>query len=85
MICAHNYSSHFGRLRELNPGDEVLLVDMDGVLFTYHVELVEVLEPYETIPMIESEYELTLFTCAVGGEHRVTVRCSLDEVIVPQY
>lgn len=84
IICAHNYSTHFGRLNELVPGDEVLLVDMDGVLFTYTVELIEELGRYDFGPMQESGYDLTLFTCTVGGRKRVTVRLSLVSVTVPK-
>ena len=28
IICAHNYTAHFGRLKELKQGDQIILVDM---------------------------------------------------------
>lgn len=83
VICAHNFSSHFGRLKELEPGAEVLLVDMKGALFTYSVETVEQLAPFETVRMTDSEYDLTLFTCTIGGRNRVTVRCRLVDMAEP--
>ena len=83
VICGHNYSSHFGRLKELEKGDEVLLVDVNGVLFTYSVEEIETLGPFDVLPMTNSGFDLTLFTCTVGGKKRVTVRCSLVEMTNP--
>ena len=76
IICAHNYRSHFGRLKELKPGDEILLVDMDGVLYTYTVALTEEIRGRDVESMVGSDYPLTLFTCTIGGKTRVTVRCN---------
>ena len=75
VICAHNYSRHFGRLKELENGSEILLVDMEGRLFRYRVAQIEILLPAEIEKMIDSEYDLSLFTCTLGGRTRVTVRC----------
>ena len=41
VICGHNYDRHFGRLKELVPGDEVRFTDMDGNVFRYSVCAVE--------------------------------------------
>lgn len=75
VICAHNYSTHFGRLKELNKGADVHLVTMKGNVLNYKVELVETLMPTDVAAMKESPYDLTLFTCTIGGATRVTVRC----------
>ena len=75
VICAHNYTYHFGRLRELSAGDEVLLVDMSGEIFRYEVAEILTLEPTAVSEMLRSEYDLTLYTCTLGGAARVTVRC----------
>lgn len=37
VIAAHNYQSHFGRLKELEIGDAVTFTDMDGVVIRYEV------------------------------------------------
>ena len=37
IICAHNYASHFGKLKELQPGDIVLFTDMDEHVVTFQV------------------------------------------------
>lgn len=75
VIAAHNYESHFGRLRELSPGDQVLLTDMAGNEFCYEVMELEILAPTAIEEMTLGEYDLTLFTCTISGQSRFTVRC----------
>jgi len=42
--------------------------------------LVETLMPTDIKEMTSGEFDLTLFTCTVGGQYRVTVRCDrVDE------
>ena len=79
VICAHNYSNHFGRLKELSEGDVIYFVEMDGEVWEYQVEAVETLEPTAVEEMTDEGYDLTLFTCTYGGQSRVTVRCMLAE------
>ena len=76
VICGHNYSSHFGALKELNEGDGVFFTDMDGNRFSYRVKETEILPPGAVEEMTTGDWELTLFTCTFGGASRVTVRCS---------
>lgn len=75
VIAAHNYSSHFGKLNNLNIGDKVIFTDIDGNVFNYEVVSVETLSAEDVEGMISGEYALSLFTCTVGGQYRVTVRC----------
>ena len=75
VICAHNYNSHFGRLPDLSIGDELALTDMDGNVFRYRVAEMTTLQPMAVTEMTDSGWDLTLFTCTVGGRTRVTVRC----------
>jgi sortase A len=79
VILAHNYSSHFGRLMELSIGDEITFTDMDGNIFTYEVTEKEILQPEDVEEMESGDWDLTLFTCTVGGKSRVTVRCEKKE------
>jgi sortase A len=79
VIAAHNYKTHFGRLRELQLGDEIRFTDVDGNEFLYSVEELEILSPTAVEEMTDSEWDLTLFTCTIGGKTRVTVRCSEQE------
>lgn len=75
VVAAHNYPRHFGRLKELIEGDEVRFTDMDGNLFVYTVAEQEQLDPQQVEAMLEGEWDLSLFTCTLGGQYRVTVRC----------
>ena len=76
VIGGHNYNSHLGGIHVLPQGSLVEFLDADGNLFTYHVAEMEILNPEDVSPMVESGYPLTLFTCTLGGQQRVTIRCS---------
>ena len=76
VICAHNYSRHFGDLADLRYGDSVIFTDMAGNVFTYEVAEIEKLRPTDYDSMTAGEYPLTLFTCTLGGGSRITVRCA---------
>ena len=75
IIAAHNYASHFGNLKYLQEGDEVTFTDMDGNVFRYEVALQETLQPTAITEIQQGDWDLTLFTCTIGGAYRVTVRC----------
>ena len=77
VIAAHNYISHFGNLKYLQPGDSITFTDMEGNKFHYEVDLLETLEPTAVEEMTSGGWELSLFTCTIGGKLRVTVRCIL--------
>ena len=79
IICAHNYSSHFGRLKDLREGDRVLFTDMDDHVYCYKMVGLETLNPTDHAQMEGGDWDLTLFTCTVGGQTRVTVRLERDE------
>lgn len=76
VIAGHNYLSHFGYLKTLSLGDEVTFTDTDGNVFRYEVSEIEILSPYAVTEMTSGDWDLTLFTCTVGGQSRVTVRCA---------
>lgn len=75
VLAAHNYESHFGKLNELSPGSMIIFTDIDGNNFFYEVSLIETLLPTDVEEMTSGEWDLTLFTCTLGGASRVTVRC----------
>ncbi len=77
VISAHNYQAHFGQLKNLYEGDRIIFTDADGNVFTYAVDFIETLSPYAIEDMTSGLWDLTLFTCTVGGSYRVTVRCDL--------
>lgn len=75
VIAAHNYSSHFGRLRELVPGDAVAFTDMDGVRIDYVVAETGTVAPTDVDAVANSGHDLVLYTCTPGGQTRVCVFC----------
>lgn len=79
VIAAHNYKSHFGRLKNLSQGDTVTFTDIDGNVFNYQVVEIETLPPYSIQEMTSGDWDLTLFTCTIGGQARVTIRCECVE------
>lgn len=74
-IAGHNYSTHFGPIGGLNAGDSITFTDMQGNRFAYEVQVVETLEATAVADMVGEEWDLTLFTCDLSGESRITVRC----------
>lgn len=77
VIAGHNYSNHFRSLRWVDIGAKVTLKAVDGKRYRYVVNNIEVMEPTEAKRMIRSsdDWDLTLFTCTVGGQSRCAVRC----------
>ena len=82
IICAHNYDRHFGQIKTLEEGDEVTFTDVYGDKFIYEVSEVTILQPTDVDEMKDpDDWDLTLFTCTIGGATRVTVRCVMKESI----
>lgn len=79
IICGHNYTSHFGTLKNLWEGDIATFTDMDGNVFTYKMVERETLNPTDIEGMESGNWDLTLFTCTVGGQSRATIRFELEE------
>lgn len=75
VIAAHNYRSHFGRLKTLKLNDKVRFIDMDGNKTDYLVREIQTLSPFSVAEMTAGIYDMTLFTCTPGGRTRVTIRC----------
>ena len=80
ILAGHNYSTHFGGLKYLSEGDVVTFTDADGNEFSYAVVEREILGPTDVEEMEDGEWDLTLFTCTVGGQSRVTVRCEREQM-----
>lgn len=78
IIAGHNYEHHFGGLKTLEAGAKVRFIDLGGAIYEYEVVKQEVLPKDAVEEMQEGDWDLTLFTCTVGGAKRVTVRCKKD-------
>ena len=80
VICGHNYARHFSPVKRLAIGTTVQFVDMDGREWDYTVSKVETLQPTQIEEMVGKadgdDWDLTLFTCTIGGKTRITVRCA---------
>lgn len=77
IIAAHNYRSHFGRLQELNSGELLIFTDGNGVMHRYTVLQSEMINGHDIWSMEFGSadfWDLTLFTCTLSGQSRVTVR-----------
>lgn len=79
IICAHNYDKHFGQIKNLKYGAEVTFTDVDGNVFKYEVLEVQTIGPYAIEEMTGGDWDMTMFTCTIGGATRVTVRCERIE------
>lgn len=79
VIAAHNFDSHFGRLRQLQPGDLVTFTEVDGFLNSYRVETCQILQPEQVEQVLLSGYDLVLYTCTKGGATRVVLYCNREE------
>lgn len=75
IVCAHNYRRHFRKIGTLNTGDEIVFEDVDGNVFVYTVVEKEILFPNEAEELISGDWDITLFTCTLGGRTRIVVRC----------
>ena len=74
IICAHNYASHFGKIKNLRVGDTAIFTDMDENVVRFQLAAQETIQPEDLEAMEAGDWDLTLFTCTVGGQSRVTVR-----------
>lgn len=77
VICSHDFSDSFAKLRKLNINDEVIFVDIDGNVFNYSVTEITIVNEKNIDEMINNDFDLTLFTCDYNVRNRVTVRCNL--------
>lgn len=82
IIAAHNYSSHFGSISGLAVGDELVFIAADGKEYHYKTIQTETLNGTDVEGLIANEngaWDLTLFTCTLGGQSRVCVRAEKSE------
>ena len=75
VIAGHNYRNSFGKCHSIRAGDVAYFTDAANITHTYAVADVEILNPTDVPEMVESGYDLSLYTCTLGGKQRLTVRC----------
>ena len=76
VLCAHDYVNQFGKISNLKEDDIVIITDVLGNNYVYKVVLTEELNPIDITNMIDSPFDLTLYTCSYGALKRITVRCN---------
>ncbi|OPZ21033.1 MAG: Sortase family protein [Firmicutes bacterium ADurb.BinA205] len=82
IICAHNYTTHFGKIGNLHTDSEIIFTDVNGKEYRYQVINMAELSgtAVEQMQFGDAEdWDLTLFTCTLGGQTRVTVRAARIE------
>lgn len=80
VIAAHNYPAHFGRIGTLGSGDQIVFTDADNTRYSYSVSYMEIIAgtaPEQMFSGQIEEWDLTLFTCTLGGQNRVTIRANM--------
>lgn len=80
VIAAHNFQTHFGQLSTLSEGDTVSFTDMDNIVNLYAVAKIDTIDPYDVGSVLNSEYDLVLYTCTVGGKNRLAVFCNREKI-----
>jgi len=75
IIAAHNYGKHFGNLKKLPIGTEVVFQDIENAKYQYEVVEINLIEGTDVEEMVAGEWDLTMFTCTLDGQKRYTVRC----------
>jgi len=74
-IAAHSYKNHFGYISGLKHGDTISIIDVSGYENSYYVDKKVILLATDIDEMVNSDYDLSLFTCTYGGKDRITIRC----------
>ena len=79
VLIGHNYTSgaHFGNLKKLKVGDEMLLTGRNGDTVRYVIYDIEGIAPddFEALEKWRGDSGLTLLTCKDNGNNRLIVRC----------
>lgn len=76
VIAAHNYSTHFGKLKKLEAGSLIYMTDISGNEYGYEVAAIAVLGADEVEAVLNGGYPLTLYTCTTDGKERIVVFCT---------
>ncbi|HAB94336.1 MAG TPA: sortase [Lachnospiraceae bacterium] len=85
VICGHNFARHFSPIKWMDIGEDVYFTNVEGMTIHYIVANRETVEPTDVELMIENhsnnkestmDWDMTLFTCNIGGQTRCAVRCN---------
>lgn len=76
IIMAHNYRKHFSDIHKLETRDIIRFVDGLGRITDYEVQIREVIDGYDVDSMVNTDYDLSLFTCTLDRVSRLTIRAN---------
>lgn len=76
-IAGHNYTQTFGRLKELEIGDEISIIDIYDREIIYKIYEISKVNPTDTTCLNQNtkgEREITLVTCTLGAIKRNIIK-----------
>lgn len=79
IILGHNYTSHLGKLREMETGDKIQFTDLTGKVHDFSIAETGILKPTQVEELKSSPYPLTIFTCTPSGQSRFVVYCEKSD------
>ncbi len=79
VIAGHSYRHHFRPLHDLELEDRLAFTDMTGYTIAYEVVKIKYVEPTAVYEVINSEYDLVLYTCTNSGRSRIVIGCNRIE------
>lgn len=83
-IVGHNYndSRFFGKLNQIQLGEEIIITEMDGEALSYYVYQTDMIDPYDTSctsQLTGGRKEITLITCNYDGSQRFIAKARANE------
>ena len=76
IILGHNYRSHFGSLSKLEEKDKIVIKDLNSNKYIYEVVSKTVIDPHNSEEVIETGFDLTIFSCYSSGTQRIVVHAN---------
>jgi len=75
VLLGHNYRDHLASLDQVEKGDTVEFMDVEGKSHIFQVAKTSVLKPTQVEELSAGNFPLTIFTCTPGGQSRFVVYC----------
>ena len=67
VVCAHNFQKHFAVLWNIDLGEDVYFMNVEGYLFHYKVSNRETIEPYSVLEMIVNKNNIDDYLDQMAG------------------
>lgn len=76
VICGHSYRTHFKYLSKLEIGHHIVIADLNGNKYVYEVVDKVVIDPHDSTEVIETGYDLVIFSCFNSGTQRMIIHAN---------